>query len=111
MNRQSGSWLAFVICLLVLALSPTSLLAQNFVYVNNNIFGPNSVSGFSASLSGGAYTLTPIPGSPFLTGGSGGASFYADNLSTTFSDGHFLFAADAGSSDVAVFAINQSTGA
>src|SRR3954468_8638927 len=42
-----------------------------FVYVNNNNEGaakPNSVSGYSVAADG---SLTPVPGSPWATGGTG----------------------------------------
>jgi hypothetical protein len=39
---------------------------RTYVYTNNDVFGMNTVSAFSV---GEAGTLTPVPGSPFATGG------------------------------------------
>lgn len=111
MYRRTGLRIALVICLTVIVLAPGRLLAQKFVYVNNNINGPNSVTGFVTSVNAVGFTLLRIPGSPFPTGGTGGSLFFSDNELSIFSDGQFLFASDPGSSDVAVFAINQSSGA
>jgi 6-phosphogluconolactonase (cycloisomerase 2 family) len=110
MNQRRGFCLALAICLTLVVLAPVSLLAQKYVYVNNNISGPNSVTGFVTSVNAVGFTLLPIPGSPFPTGGSGGNLFFSDNEIAVFSDGQFLFAANPGSSNVAVFRINQSSG-
>ncbi len=110
MRQRTGLRMAFVICLTVVVLAPGSLLAQKFVYVNNNISGPNSVSGFVTSVNAVGFTLLPISGSPFPTGGTGGSLFFSDNELAVFSDGQFLFATNPGSSNVAVFKINQSSG-
>ena len=80
----------------------------NFVYTNNNINGPNTVSGFSVAANG---TLTPVPGSPFTTGGTGNGIFFGYNSFAVTNIGNFLFASDAGSNDVSVFSINPGTGA
>jgi hypothetical protein len=60
---------AYFVCPLLL-FAITALAQNNFVYTNDN-FSPNTVSVFKVSPSNGALTL--IPGSPFLTGGNGGA--------------------------------------
>jgi 6-phosphogluconolactonase len=95
--------------LLALALGHTSsALAQgNFVYVNNNISnGPNTVSAFSV---GADCSLTPIPGSPFPTGGIGsGAGFTLVNQAEVC--GNNLYVANGQSSTITVFAINPATG-
>src|ERR1051325_8084888 len=58
---------AFLLALL-LGHTSSALAQGNFVYINNNVFGgPNTVSAFSV---GANCSLTPIPGSPFPTGGS-----------------------------------------
>ena len=55
--------------LLALAFAASTASAQNFVYTNNsNETGPNTVSAFSVGTNG---ALTPVPGSPFTTGGLG----------------------------------------
>ena len=57
---------------LLLSYTSSALAQGNFVYINNNVFGgPNSVSAFSV---GADCSLTPIPGSPFLTGGLAAAA-------------------------------------
>jgi 6-phosphogluconolactonase (cycloisomerase 2 family) len=88
---------------------PESLTAQgNFVYTNDEIAGPNTVSGFSVASNG---TLTLIPGSPFPTGGTGATSFIIGSNNIAVSAvGNFLFASNTVSNDVSVFTINTSTG-
>src|SRR6266487_6690435 len=110
MKRSKGLalWALPPLVLAALAL-PGSLRAQgNFVYTNNDVNGPNTVSGFSVASNG---TLTLIPGSPFATGGTGGGfRFIASNDVTVSTAGNFLFASNGGSNDVSVFSINASTG-
>src|SRR6478736_1405842 len=54
--------------LVLILLSPLALHAQgNYVYVNNQDVA-NSISGFAVSATG---SLSPVPGSPYLTGGVG----------------------------------------
>lgn len=92
---------------------PRTLRAQqsNFVYTNDNVFfgiGPNTVSGFSVASNG---ALTPVPGSPFLTGGTGiGGGLFASNGITATSRGDFVFASNTHSNNVSVFTIDTSTG-
>jgi 6-phosphogluconolactonase (cycloisomerase 2 family) len=82
--------------------------SADFVYVNNDVAGASSVSAFSVG-AGGA--LTPVPGSPFQTGGRGtGGGFFATNRITVCAVGNFLYASNAGSNDVSAFAINPATG-
>ena len=98
-----------VLIALVAVLSPCSLWAQgNFVYTNDDQRdSANTVSAFSVAPNG---TLTPVAGSPFLTGGIGwGGGAIASNRITIA--GNFLFASNATSTDVSVFAIDTSTGA
>jgi len=91
----------------------SSVYAQvnEFVYTNNNPqSAQNSVSGFLVGPDG---VLTPTPGSPFLTGGTGsGDGQYAAQRITSSNgpSGGFLFVANDGSNDVSVFQINLSTG-
>src|SRR5258706_16183785 len=55
-----------------------NLYAQNnFVYTNDDVFGPNTVSGFAVTGNG---ALTPLSRSPFLIGGTGGGwGLFASN--------------------------------
>jgi len=64
---NQGGWFPAGYCDLpaISSAAPASLLAQKFVYVNNNISGPNSVSGFATNESGAGFTLIPIGGSRF----------------------------------------------
>jgi 6-phosphogluconolactonase (cycloisomerase 2 family) len=93
---------------LILVFCAACLMAQGtFVYTNNDR-SPNSISAFSASASG---ALTPIPGSPFPTGGNGaGGGFFAANRITTAVVKDFLYAANSGSNNVTAFSINPGTG-
>jgi 6-phosphogluconolactonase (cycloisomerase 2 family) len=78
-----------------------------FVYTNNDRT-PNSVSAFSVAANG---SLSAVPGSPFLTGGSGaGGGFFAATRITTAVVKNVLYAANAGSNTVSAFSINPTTG-
>jgi hypothetical protein len=94
---------------LPLILGVVCSMAQGaFVYTNNDIAGPNSVSALSADANG---SLTPIPGSPFLTGGTGiGSGFFAANRITSVVVKHFLYAGNSGSDTVSAFAIDPNSG-
>jgi len=82
---------------------------SDFVYINNNRLGSNTVSAFSVDTNG---LLTPIAGSPFATGGSGvGSGFFAANRLTTCVVGNLLFVANEQSNNISVFSINPATGA
>jgi len=113
MKRSKGIafWSLTFLMLAALAL-PSRLSAQgNFVYTNDNgtVSGSNTVSGFSVASNG---TLTPVPGSPFATGGTGPpvSQYIASNVVAVSTLGNFLFASNGGSNDVSVFSINASTG-
>jgi 6-phosphogluconolactonase (cycloisomerase 2 family) len=73
----------------------------HYVYVNNGS-SPNSISGYKATSSG----LTPLPGSPYVTGGSGGGSGYGGNQLAISPDDKCLFASDDGGGTFNAFAIN-----
>jgi 6-phosphogluconolactonase (cycloisomerase 2 family) len=78
-----------------------------FVYTNNDR-APNSVSAFSVAANG---SLSPVPSSPFLTGGNGaGGGFFAANRITASVVKDFLYAANTGSNTVSAFSINPATG-
>jgi len=82
--------------------------AATFVYTNNDRI-PNSVSAFVAAANG---SLSPVPGSPFLTGGNGaGGGFFAANRITAAVVKNFLYAANSGSNTVTAFLIDPATGA
>jgi len=80
--------------------------AQSFVYTNNNLNGPNSVTAFSVAANG---TLTNI--GSFATGGSGaGGGLVASNRARTCTMGNRLYAANDGGNSVSGFDINPFTG-
>ena len=101
-----------IVCLTALMLLFTGLAAAQgtFVYTNDDEpFAPNTVSGFSVASSG---TLTLMPGSPFLTGGTGGGGgFFAVNRTRAGIVGNCLFASNTVSNDVSAFTIDSTTGA
>jgi 6-phosphogluconolactonase (cycloisomerase 2 family) len=84
------------------------VMAQgSFVYTNNDRT-PNTVSGFSAAADG---VLSPVPGSPFTTGGNGagGGSFSSTRITAAVVK-NFLFAGNSGSDNVSAFSIDPVTG-
>ena len=73
------------------------------VYTEDNGAGPNAISGFDRLADG---SLTPIPGSPFPTGGQGlGAGTASQGALQLSPDGLYLFAVDAGSNQLSVLRI------
>jgi 6-phosphogluconolactonase (cycloisomerase 2 family) len=76
----------------------TTAIVKDDLYVANG--GSNNVSAFSVNPATGA--LTPVPGSPFATGGSAGGA--GISLATTPND-QFLIAANGGSLDITVYSI------
>jgi 6-phosphogluconolactonase len=99
MNKSVPLFLLIMLC-------PTSVMAQGtFVYTNNDRI-PNSISAFSAAADG---ALSPVPGSPFPTGGNGaGGGLVAVNRITVVKD--FMYAANTGTNTVSAFGINPATG-
>jgi 6-phosphogluconolactonase len=94
---------------LLLVLSALRLAGQgSFVYINNDIVGPNSITGLSAAADG---SLTPLPGSPFMTAGTGaGGDLSASNSVTSVVVKDFLYASNSGSNNVSAFSIDTSSG-
>ena len=86
--------------------SPPLILYQyfnyaSFLYAAN---GPtNDISAFAINSYNG--TLLPVPGSPFVTGGSNPSSIAHDPQS------RFLFVANKNSNSISAYAVNQTTGA
>ena len=93
---------------LLLGFCTLRVMAQGtFVYTNNDRT-PNNISAFSAAANG---ALSPVPGSPFATGGNGGGgSVFAANRITTTVVKNFLFAGNGGSDNVSAFSIDPLTG-
>jgi len=73
------------------------------LYVNDNTAGANTIAAFDRHADG---TLTPIPGSPFPTGGAGtGHGIGAQGALQQTSDGRYLIAVDAGSNQISVLRV------
>jgi 6-phosphogluconolactonase len=76
-----------------------------FVYVNDNTAGTNTVAAFVRHRDGG---LTPVPGSPFDAGGAGsGTGLASQGAIQVSSDGRYVLAADAGSNQISVLRIGR----
>lgn len=83
--------------------SAPPLRVLGHVYVNDNTAGANTIAGYDRQPNG---ALTPIPGSPFATGGAGAGHANASQGSLEMSsDGRFLLAVDAGSGQISVLRI------
>jgi 6-phosphogluconolactonase len=68
------------------------------LYVNDNTAPVNTIAGFDRHADG---TLTPIPGSPFATGGAGtGKGTGSQGALQVAPGGHQLLAVDAGSNEI-----------
>jgi DNA-binding beta-propeller fold protein YncE len=77
---------------------PRSNPVVGHVYVNDNTAPVNTIAGFDRHADG---TLTPIPGSPFATGGAGtGVGIGSQGALQTAPGGHELLAVDAGSNQI-----------
>jgi hypothetical protein len=101
MRKSAGVFLLTAFCTL------TAMAQGTFVYTNNDQV-PNSISAFSAAANG---TLSPVPGSPFATGGNGMVGgFFAANRITTAVIENVLYAANTGSDNISAFSINPVTG-
>ena len=75
------------------------------VYVNDNTAPSNTIAGFDRHADG---TLTPIPGSPFATGGAGTGSGIGSQGALQMSPGgHELLAVDAGSNEISQLVIGR----
>src|SRR6266566_1097441 len=77
----------------------TVTIRKKILYVANT--GSNNISGFSINTTTGA--LTPVPGSPFATGGFG---LYGISLAVT-PNGKFVYAGNAGSGDISAFRVGS----
>jgi 6-phosphogluconolactonase len=77
------------------------------VYVNDNTAPTNMISGYDRHADG---NLTPIPGSPFVAGGAGrgsGLGLASQGAIQVSSDGRYVLAVDAGSSQISVLRIHR----
>lgn len=107
---MSRPWIrGFLLSPVLVFLFAMTLHAQtNFVYTNDDVLGPNTVSGFAVAGNG---ALTAVLGSPFLTGGTGaGGGLFAVNRAATCSGQKLIYVSNAGSNDVSGFSVNPSKG-
>ena len=75
------------------------------IYVNDNTAPVNAIAGFDRHADG---SLTPIPGSPFPTGGAGtGAVIGSQGALQVAGGGRLLLAVDPGSNDIAELAVGR----
>jgi 6-phosphogluconolactonase (cycloisomerase 2 family) len=82
--------------------------AVGHVYVNDNTAGTNTIAAFDRHADG---SLSPVPGSPFAAGGAGtGKGLASQGAIQLSSDGRYLVAVDAGSSEISVLKIKQDGG-
>jgi 6-phosphogluconolactonase (cycloisomerase 2 family) len=83
--------------------APRASHVVGHVYVNDNTAPANSVAGFDRHADG---SLTAMPQSPFVVGGSGAGQPDASQGSLQLSaDGRYLLAVDAGSNQISVLRI------
>jgi 6-phosphogluconolactonase len=98
-------------CLLVILSLSLSVAGQerNFVYTNDGGSPANTVSAFQVNPDG---SLTQIPGSPFLTGGSGTSTdVNPGKITTAIREGvSFLYAANNDDATISAFRIHPTTG-
>lgn len=75
------------------------------VYVNDNTAPANTIAGFDRHADG---SLTPIPGSPFATGGAGTGSVIGSQGALQLSaGGRVLLAVDPGSNDISELLVGR----
>lgn len=85
--------------------TPPGSAVVGHTYVNDNAAGANTVAGFDRHADG---SLTPIPGSPFATGGAGlGAGLGSQGAIQTSPDRRFLLVVDAGSNEISVLKLTK----
>jgi 6-phosphogluconolactonase len=89
----------------VASASPFGSPVVGHVYVNDNTAGTNTIAAFARHIDG---SLTPVPGSPFATGGAGnGAGTGSAGALQETGNGRYLLAVDAGSSQISVLRIER----
>ena len=85
--------------------SPFGSAVVGHVYVNDNTATTNTIAGFARHADGG---LTPLPGSPFTTGGAGnGAGTGSAGALQETDSGRYLLAVDAGSNQISVLRVRR----
>jgi 6-phosphogluconolactonase (cycloisomerase 2 family) len=85
---------------------PSESAIVGHAYVNDNTTVANTVAGFARHADG---SLTAIPGSPFAAGGVGsGGGLASQGAIQLSSDGRFLLAVDAASSQISVLRLHDN---
>lgn len=102
-------FLACVAAVVAPAVAPAVASAHpgrgDFVYVNDNTAGTNTVAAFVRHPDGG---LTPVAGSPFEAGGAGaGTGLASQGAIQVSTDGRYVLAVDAGSNQISVLRIGR----
>jgi len=83
--------------------SPSPVVGH--VYVDGNTTGVNTIIAYDRHADG---SLSPLPGSPFIAGGSGtGSSIPSQGAIQVSSDGRYVLAVDAHSSQISVLRIGR----
>jgi DNA-binding beta-propeller fold protein YncE len=91
-----------------IALAPARAFPAGFVYVNDNLAGASSVSGFAVDVAG---SLSEIATSPFPTAGDGsGRGLFASNRIVVSRARSLLFAGNDRSGSISAFAIDPVSG-
>jgi 6-phosphogluconolactonase len=99
----SGSLLALLATSAASVSAAAPRVVVGHAYVNNNSATTNGVAGFARYSDG---TLTPLPGSPFATGGAGIGTPTGSAGALQFSaDGRYVLAVDAASNDISVLKV------
>jgi len=103
-----GALLIAALCLVggtATAAPPPVSVIVGHAYVNDNAAGSNTVAAFDRHADG---SLTPIPGSPFATGGAGlGAGLGSQGAIQLSPNRRFLLAVDAGSNQISVLRLTH----
>ena len=100
---------AIAVCVGAIAAPAVATAAQShdagYVYVDDNTSGQNTVAAFARHQDG---TLTAVAGSPFNAGGAGsGSGLASQGAVQVSSDGRYVIAVDAGSSQLSVLRIRH----
>ena len=99
----------FGACVLVCMSAADASAERRFVYTNDDVAGPNTVTALRIEPDG---TVMRLPGSPYQTGGTGaGGGLFAANRTALQPGGDVLFVANGGSNDISAFRINAVSGA
>ncbi len=99
----------FGACVLVCMSAANASAERRFVYTNDDVAGPNTVTALRIEPDG---TVMSLPGSPYQTGGTGaGGGLFAANRTALQPGGDVLFVANGGSNDISAFRINAVSGA